>query len=94
MPDGPAAPSVRNAAVLIVVASVASNTIGCTAGGPVVVLYNAFVEIGWPGGCLDNRASRTVHEACSVPLPKLLSRCNTLPIFCSVINRRAAFVLP
>ena len=46
MPDGPAAPSVRNAAVLILVASMASNTIGCTTDGSVVVLYNAFVETG------------------------------------------------
>ena len=38
---GLAAPSVRNAAALIVVSSIAT---GCTVGGSVVVEYSAFVE--------------------------------------------------
>ena len=60
----PMAPSVHNPAVLIGDLSMASDS-----DVSVVVFYNAFVETDWPGGCLDNRASRTVHEAWSVPLP-------------------------
>ena len=46
MPDRLAAPSVHNAAISIVVASMASNTMACTVGGSVVVLMcNVFVEM-------------------------------------------------
>ncbi len=62
-PEGPAAPFMCRAADLMAELSKASKTTGCMSGGSALVMD--WVSMGWLGGCLSTRTSRTFL----VPLP-------------------------
>ena len=93
MPEGPAAPLVRSAALRMLLAVIWSNTTGGTVGGSALPPDSASGETGCAGGCFDLRMSRTDFLVLS-PMSTMSSTLRRPPFPCCESSRRAALVLP